>query len=277
MIPSDLASFVACHEARDYVGADNDPQDHLLGKYGGPDGQVQAVGGQRPLLKLSGAGGFQCLRFDDVDDELKFNASTSLAGPYTIFNVYAGNGSGAGHHRVLSGEAAFNGGWGDSWRMMWTSALGGVYQVNAYPTNSEINAFSYVPGDVRIHVVTMGTPFTVGFKYYINNGFIGNAGDATGPGVLQIGRATTPAFCDWIATITFDDLFAHGSTEMNGIFNYIVQDILGGGMQRYSQANIEAVMTAASNIRFSQTCIEYVRSVAEGAPSGQKFNAQVIG
>lgn len=273
MIPSDLASFVVCHEARDHVGSDNDPISQLIGKYGSPNGQVQATAGMRPLLKLAGTGGYQCLRFDNTDDELLFDAATALAGPLTIFHVYAGLGNQSGLHKVLAGDPAYNGGWGQYWYLDWQGAgPPGWYQSEAYPGGgNEANYLDYRQDEVRVHCLKHGVAFTTTY-YYVDNGLKATSAAATGPGTLHLGLSGAPANMDWLATIGFNAELS--DSDRNGIHNYIVQEILGGGMQMYPQAYMEALMTGASNMRYGQTCIEYIRSVE--TLQGQRFWGQVI-
>jgi hypothetical protein len=93
---SDVAyGFLGAYEARDQSGADNEPQDQVLGRWGTPDSEVQATSTKRPLLKLTGSDGLKCLRFDDTDDCINLNTAASLlsTAPYTIYHVYAGLGN----------------------------------------------------------------------------------------------------------------------------------------------------------------------------------------
>jgi hypothetical protein len=279
VIPSDVASFVACHEARDFVGvlSNGDPATRLLGKYGSPDGQVQADGGKKPLFISSGAGGFPCLRFDDVDDILYLDTATALAGPLTVFHVYAPRGNTNGNWRALRGDPGYNSGWGGSWRLLHTQhpSLGGVYQANAYPTGgNELNVTGYtLPDRMRIHCVQMNTPFSTGLKYRIDNALKGTSGDATGPGTLSLGGTDGPAYMDWVATITFDAEL--GASDRDGIYDYIIDEVLGLGNQlQFTQDALETVGTGTDELQFSQHIIEYLRV---RAPQPPFFHAQVIG
>jgi hypothetical protein len=256
VIPTDLASFFACYEARDLVGIQDDPIDQLIGKYGTPDSQVQGDSAKCPQLQTTG---IKRLRFDNVDDIIYFDSSLVLATPFTVFHVFAGRGSENGKHYVLCGDPAYNGGWGGTWYLEWEGNFGGVYQANAYPTFVEINSFTYAPDEIKVHCVT-GGPAIGTFNYYIDNAIVGSSGDATGPGVASIGGVANPAHCDWVATIEFTAVL--DATERAGIFDYIAIELLGAtGAQRFTHVVAEPVVADDPELLASHFVAETVSSV----------------
>lgn len=142
MIPTDLASCIAWHQASYEAGADGDSPSFLFGAGGTSNGPTQATSGKRPVLAT--VSGKRVYTFDNVDDVMQ-TAGLGTS-PHTVVVCFASQTTALGK-RVVTNSG------GGNWLIGPRNEVGGDFTVY---NGAFIDSGVPVDTAFHVHATTLG-------------------------------------------------------------------------------------------------------------------------